>query len=63
MASKEDVKLASELKDLTETRIELEKQIVEQKIKMGSEDKKSIENIKKLVSLEALRMDSVEKEE
>jgi hypothetical protein len=61
VASKEDVKLASELKDLTETRIELEKQIVEQKIKMGSEDKKSIENIKKLVSLEALRMDSVEK--
>ena len=63
MASKEDAKLASELKELTKQRIDLEKQIVEQKIKIGSEEKKSIENIKQLVSLEALRMDSIEKEE
>lgn len=63
MASKEDVKLAAELKALTQQRVDLEKQIVEQKSKMESAEKKSIENIKKLVTLEALRMDSVEKEE
>jgi hypothetical protein len=63
VASKEDVKLAAELKALTQQRVDLEKQIVEQKSKMESAEKKSIENIKKLVTLEALRMDSVEKEE
>ena len=63
MASKEDVKLAAELKALTQQRIDLEKQIVEQKSKMESAEKKSIDNIKKLITLEALRMDSVEKEE
>ena len=63
MASKQDVKLAEELKALTKQRVELEKQLAEQKSKMESSEKKSIENIKKLVTLEALRMDSVEKEE
>lgn len=63
MAEQKDAKLAEELKKLTQQRLELEKQIVDEKLKMDSAEKKSIENIKKLVTLDALRMDSVEKEE
>jgi predicted nucleic acid-binding Zn-ribbon protein len=40
VASKEDVKLAAELKALTQQRVDLEKQIVEQKSKMESAEKK-----------------------
>jgi hypothetical protein len=63
VAEQKDAKLAEELKKLTQQRLELEKQIVDEKLKMDSAEKKSIENIKKLVTLDALRMDSVEKEE
>jgi DNA-directed RNA polymerase subunit H (RpoH/RPB5) len=63
VASDNEVKLEAELKKLIQQRVDIEKQIVEQKNKSEASEKKSIENIKQIISLDALRMDSIEKEQ
>lgn len=62
MASDNEVKLEQQLKELVKQRVELEKQIVDQKNKMESSERKSVDNIKQIITLEAIRMDSIEKE-
>ena len=63
MASDNEVKLEQQLKDLIKQRVEIEKQIVDQKNKSESSERKSVENIKQIISLEAIRMNSIEKEQ
>lgn len=63
MASEQDKKLESQINDLTSERLKIDKEIADIKAKVGDQLKSSITDTEKLLKLEALRLDNVEKEE
>lgn len=63
MASDNEKKLADQIKLLTEERKKIEQEILVLKNQIESTEKKSVANLEKIIKLETLRLDSVEKEE
>ena len=63
MATENEKKLETQIKDLTQERKKLESEILALKARINSEETKSVANIEKMVKLEALRLNNYEKEE
>ena len=63
MATEQEKKLESQLKDLTSERLKIEKEIADLKAKVNTQLSSSVSETEKLLKLEALRLDNVEKEE
>lgn len=63
MASETDKKLEQQINDLLSQRKGLEQEILDLKRKIQEEGKKSIADVEKLIKLDALRLNNVEKEE
>jgi hypothetical protein len=63
MATDNEKKLEEQIKVLSQERKKLEADILELKNQIESTEKKSVANLEKIIKLEALRLDSVEKEE
>jgi hypothetical protein len=63
MATEQEKKLESQLNDLTAERLKLDKEIADIKSRVGDQLKTSISDTEKLLKLEALRLDNVEKQE
>ena len=63
MASETDKKLEQQINDLLSQRKQLEQEILDLKRKIQDEGKKSIADVEKLIKLDALRLNNVEKEE
>ena len=63
MATENEKKLETQIKDLTQERKKLESEILALKARINSEETKSIANIEKMVKLEALRLNNSKKEE
>jgi len=63
MATENEKKLETQIRDLTQERKKLESEILALKARINSEETKSVANIEKMVKLEALRLNNYEKEE
>ena len=63
MTTEEEKKLESQLNNLTAERLKIDKEIAEIKAKVGDQLKMSLRDTEKLIKLEALRLDNVEKVE
>jgi phage-related protein len=63
MANEKDKELESKLNDLTEERLGIEKEILKLKEKISDQISSEVVDTEKLIKLEALRTDSIEKEE
>lgn len=63
MASENEKKLEEQIKSLSEERKKIEAAILVLKNQIESTEKKSVANLEKIIKLETLRLDSVEKEE
>ena len=63
MATENEKKLETQIRDLTQERKKLESEILALKARINSEETKSVANIEKMVKLEALRLNNYAKEE
>jgi hypothetical protein len=63
MATENEKKLEEQIKSLSEERKKIEAAILALKNQIESTEKKSVANLEKIIKLETLRLDSVEKEE
>lgn len=63
MATENEKKLETQIKDLTQERKKLESEILALKARINSEETQSVANIEKMVKLEALRLNNYAKEE
>jgi len=63
MATDNEKKLETQIKELTQERKKLESEILALKARINSEETKSVANIEKMVKLEALRLNNYAKEE
>ena len=63
MATDNEKKLEEQIRALSEERKKIETAILDLKTKIESTEKKSVANLEKIIKLETLRLDSVEKEE
>lgn len=63
MATENEKKLETQIRDLTQERKKLESEILALKARINSEETQSVANIEKMVKLEALRLNNYAKEE
>ena len=63
MATENEKKLETQIRDLTQERKKLESEILALKARINSEETKSVASIEKMVKLEALRLNNYAKEE